>query len=88
MASKRVLISLPENLLMAVDRQAKVDYVRRSEFVRRALLEYLRPVEAQGGEQDLFTDPDELLRILRARKLRASLQQMLKDARRRDGRCV
>jgi metal-responsive CopG/Arc/MetJ family transcriptional regulator len=83
MSKKRVLINLQSNLLAAADRQAGADFISRSELVRRALLEYLRPIDGQADEQELYTDPEEVLRILQRRKLRASLQKMHRDMRRR-----
>jgi metal-responsive CopG/Arc/MetJ family transcriptional regulator len=83
MISKRVLVSLPPALLAAVDRQAKADFVSRSELMRRALLEYLRPIDSQANEEELYTDPEEVLRILQRRKLRHSLQKLQREAKQR-----
>lgn len=76
-------------LLAATDRQAKADYTTRSGLIRHALLDYLRPPSGkpnkqdQQDEQELYTDPEEVLNILQRRKLKHSLQQMLRDNRRR-----
>jgi metal-responsive CopG/Arc/MetJ family transcriptional regulator len=82
MIKKRFLINVPTSLLDAVDRQAAADYMSRSELVRRALLEYLRPIDGQLDEHQLFTDPEEILRILQQRRLRASLQKMQREVKR------
>jgi len=85
-STKRFMISLPSQLVEAVDRQAKADYTTRSGLVRQALMEYLRPVDdGQLEGQELYTDPEEVLRMLQQRKLRASVQmaqrQMKRDRR-------
>lgn len=40
---KRVLLSLPDDLLAALDHEAKAYYMTRSELMRRALIHYLQP---------------------------------------------
>jgi metal-responsive CopG/Arc/MetJ family transcriptional regulator len=82
MSAKRILISLPAGLLAALDRQAQTDFSSRSEMVRRALLEYLRPMKGRLDEDELFTDPEELRVLLQHRKLRASVQKMVKEMKR------
>ena len=89
---RRVLFSLPDELLSAVDRDAKANYMTRSDLIRHALLWYLRPAaraQRQEGSivesepEELYTDPEELLRILQGQKLRAGIQRVLRDMKRR-----
>jgi hypothetical protein len=88
---KRVLLSLPADLLAAIDHEAKYNYMTRSDLMRRALIWYLRPAaqaRRQAGftedeqPEELYTNPEELLKILQQQKLRAGIQAMLRDAKR------
>lgn len=85
---KRVLFSLPEELLIAVDREAQANYMTRSDLIRRALLWYLRPAaRAQRQEgaiveeelDEMYTDPEEVLKILQDQKLRAGIRVILRN---------
>lgn len=92
---KRVLLCLPEELLTAVDREAKSNFMTRSDLMRRALLWYLRPAARAQRQEDaiveeeleeLYSDPEELLKILQQQKLRAGVQAMLRDMKRRQAK--
>lgn len=91
---KRIIFSLPEDLLAAIDQEAKYNCTTRSNLVRQALVWYLRPTartkrqvqdEAAGDDTEidsLHVDPEELLKILKQQKLRAGIRAMLRDAKR------
>lgn len=48
---KKVLITVPDSLLAAVDSAAKGENVNRSEFVREAMKMYLREKKKRAGEE-------------------------------------
>jgi|GEM_PF-6610553 len=75
--SKRILLSMPAELLAAIDHEASSYYMTRSDLMRRALIWYLQPQSrlgslnpSQGNDSDgLCTNPEELLKILQHQKL-------------------
>jgi hypothetical protein len=80
--SRRFNISLPENLVKAVDRQAKAYYTTRSGLIRDALMNYLLAKDGKLGDEDeLFIDPEEVFRIMRNRKADAYLKKILRERR-------
>ncbi|MBQ3181312.1 MAG: ribbon-helix-helix protein, CopG family [Clostridia bacterium] len=50
---KKVLITVPDSLLEAVDSQAKVENINRSEFVREAMKMYLAERKKQAQNEEL-----------------------------------
>lgn len=50
---KKVLITVPDSLLEAVDFQAKVENINRSEFVREAMKMYLGERKKQAQKEEL-----------------------------------
>ena len=50
---KKVLITVPDSLLEAVDSQAKVENINRSEFVRAAMKMYLSERKEQALKEEL-----------------------------------
>jgi metal-responsive CopG/Arc/MetJ family transcriptional regulator len=92
---KRVIFSLPDDLLEAIDQEAKYNCMTRSNLMRQALVSYLRPAARASRQQEntdddklaeLYTDPEELLKILQQQKLRASVKAMLRDAKKQRAR--
>ena len=79
---KRVLLCMPPALVDAVDRQARAELTTRSDVLRRAVMEYLRCSDSSDNPVELFTDPDELVRMIRMRKLRLSVRAMLNERKR------
>lgn len=84
----RVLLCLPKGLLEATDQEARLNYMSRSDLMRRALLWYLRPAAKarrhdghteEEETEELYTDPGELLKILQHQKARASIRAMLRE---------
>ena len=77
--SKRFNVSLPEDLVRAVDRQAKAYYTTRSGLIRDALMEYLLSKKDQPEDDELFTDPEVVLRILQQQKSHEYLKKLLRE---------
>lgn len=50
---KKVLITLPDSLLEAVDSAAKVENINRSEFVREAMKMYLSERKKRARNEEL-----------------------------------
>ncbi len=50
---KKVLITVPDSLLEAVDSAAKVENINRSEFVRAAMKMYLSERKASARKEEL-----------------------------------
>jgi hypothetical protein len=90
---KRVLLCMPEELFTAVDKEARYNFMKRSDLMRRALIWYLRPasnsncrcksetVPNEDGEA-LYTNPEELLKILNQQRLREGIKRMLREMKR------
>jgi metal-responsive CopG/Arc/MetJ family transcriptional regulator len=71
----RINLTLAKVLLERVDAAAQRDYTTRSEFIRQALLDYLR-VPGLKSEQ---LDPNEVLKTLKRRQAIAASNKMLKQ---------
>lgn len=73
--TRRINISIPDGLLDMIDEAAKKDFTNRSDIIRAAVLWYLRPQGRDFGQ----ADPDEVLKTLQNRKLRAAIKKSLKE---------
>lgn len=60
---KKVLITVPDSLLEAVDSQAKVENINRSEFVRAAMKMYLSERKEQALKEELKKGYQEMAKI-------------------------
>ena len=60
---KKVLITVPDSLLEAVDSQAKVENINRSEFVRAAMKMYLSERKEQALKEELKKGYQEMAEI-------------------------
>lgn len=80
---------MPEGLLHAIDNEARAHYITRSELMRRALIFYLHPeagIDRPVRPTDLYTNPEELMKILNHQKLGASLRVMLRNMKQQSER--
>ena len=60
---KKVLITVPDSLLEAVDSQAKVENINRSEFVREAMKMYLSKKKSAAQKEELKKGYQEMAKI-------------------------
>lgn len=60
---KKVLITVPDSLLEAVDSQAKVENINRSEFVREAMKMYLSNKKKVAQKDELKKGYQEMAKI-------------------------
>lgn len=60
---KKVLITVPDSLLEAVDSQAKIENINRSEFVRAAMKMYLSERKEQVLKEELKKGYQEMAKI-------------------------
>jgi Arc/MetJ-type ribon-helix-helix transcriptional regulator len=72
--TRRINISIPDGLLDMIDDAAKKDFTNRSDIIRAAVLWYLRPQGRDFGQ----ADPDEVLKTLQNRRLKAAAKKRLK----------
>ncbi len=60
---KKVLITVPDSLLEAVDSAAKVENVNRSEFVREAMKLYLSERKKRARKEELKRGYQEMAKL-------------------------
>jgi metal-responsive CopG/Arc/MetJ family transcriptional regulator len=94
---KRILLNLSDDLVKAIDNEAYYNSMTRTGMIRRMLISYLRPEttdrtdssnthEPANAHQDLYANPDEMLKILQHRRLLAGVRKMLNDAKKERSR--
>jgi len=80
------MLRLPADLVEAIDKEATHSFVTRSAMMRQMLVAYLRPGPgalpqpvAAKEHEELYVDPDDLIKSLQRQKQLATVRALLRE---------